>query len=268
MVVILNFVYRTAYFDKSGMCIIGMKEKAMMPLIIFDAVVNFYLTLLFVIPLRALSSYTNSSNSVLRTIALRSFIGSLGTLTSSVVNLTVLMVLRGEAAWICLMCCNADILFSVVVLHWVTSKDSSTTSSTWIRNPSIIVKKIQAGRTPPSPTTIINKLETFGVYGDGKKLESGGTATTYISAQELRRVSNGEEEDDDMYRIYSEWSRRNSSGVNSFPTERTKVQAGPALDDENGLRSGTSFLDAGEDITEMGLEADRGRGPDYLVEKV
>lgn len=64
-------------------------------------------------------------------MASRSLVGSLATLTTSVVNLTVLMVLKGEPGWICLMCCNADILFCVVVLHWVTSKDkpSSYTST-------------------------------------------------------------------------------------------------------------------------------------------
>ncbi|CZT09660.1 uncharacterized protein RCO7_03748 [Rhynchosporium graminicola] len=97
---------------------------------IFDATVNLYLTLLFFIPLRSLYSYKNSPNSSLRTIALRSFVGSLATLTSSVVNLTFLMVLKREQAWICLMLCNADILFSVIVLHWVTSKDSIEGGST------------------------------------------------------------------------------------------------------------------------------------------
>lgn len=64
-------------------------------------------------------------------MASRSLVGSLATLTTSVVNLTVLMVLKGEPGWICLMCCNADILFCVIVLHWVTSKDrpSSYTST-------------------------------------------------------------------------------------------------------------------------------------------
>lgn len=56
-------------------------------------------------------------------MAYRSLIGSLATLTTSVVNLTILMVLKGEPGWICLACCNADILFCVIVLHWVTSKD-------------------------------------------------------------------------------------------------------------------------------------------------
>jgi hypothetical protein len=62
-------------------------------------------------------------------MAKRSLIGSLATLTTSVVNLTILMVLKGEPGWICLMCCNADILFCVVVLHWVTSKDKTTVTT-------------------------------------------------------------------------------------------------------------------------------------------
>jgi hypothetical protein len=56
-------------------------------------------------------------------MALRSFFGSCATLITSVVNLSILMALEGEPGWICLMCCNADILFCVVVLHWVTSKE-------------------------------------------------------------------------------------------------------------------------------------------------
>jgi hypothetical protein len=63
-------------------------------------------------------------------MAFRSFVGSCATLTSSVANLTILMVLKGEPAWICLMCCNADVLFSVVVLHWVTAIDSARSNTT------------------------------------------------------------------------------------------------------------------------------------------
>lgn len=70
-----------------------------------------------------LYSYRNTANPKLNRMAFRSLVGSLATLTTSVANLTVLMVLRGEPGWICLMCCNADILFCVLVLHWVTSKD-------------------------------------------------------------------------------------------------------------------------------------------------
>ncbi|OJD33741.1 ring finger domain protein [Diplodia corticola] len=123
IVVILNFVWRIAYINKTGTCIIGMQKRAMMPLIIFDVAVNVYMTALFIVPLRQLYSYKNRQNTMLHTMAFRTFIGSCATLTSSVANLTVLMVLRGEPGWICLLCCNADILFSVLVLHWVTSGD-------------------------------------------------------------------------------------------------------------------------------------------------
>lgn len=56
-------------------------------------------------------------------MAFRSFIGSCATLTTSVTNLTILMVFEGEPAWICFTICNADILFCVIVLHWCTSKE-------------------------------------------------------------------------------------------------------------------------------------------------
>jgi hypothetical protein len=62
---------------------------------------------------------------------------------SSVVNITVLLVLNGEPGWVCMMCCNSDsifpaqhkfvlmaiVLFSVLVLHWVTSVDKSRAST-------------------------------------------------------------------------------------------------------------------------------------------
>ncbi|KAL2061324.1 hypothetical protein VTL71DRAFT_7597 [Oculimacula yallundae] len=182
--IILNFVYRTAYFAEDGTCIIGMELKAMMPLIIFDAVVNLYLTLLFVLPLRSLYSYKNSPKSSLRTMAIRSFVGSIATLTSSVVNLTVLMVLQGEEAWLCLMLCNADILFSVVVLHWVTSKDTIREESTNLTSPGHTSRSrrqqrhdseqiVFAGPCSPGPET----TQPFDFVGNN------GSVTTHITAE-------------------------------------------------------------------------------------
>jgi hypothetical protein len=236
IIVALNFVYRVAYFRADGMCIIGIKFKSVMPLIIFDAVLNFYLTLLFVIPLRKLYSYKNSPNSVLRTITLRSFVGSLATLTSSVVNLTVLMVLHGEAAWICLMCCNADILFSVLVLHWVTSKDKGSTGSskdTYTATGTGTRTKISAGTM--DHYSIADKL---GVFDPSKAGE--GTVTTHISAQELK---NGEEEEVD-------WTANRQRG--SIPLGRIKVQVGRVVEVDSRPRSDTPTLRSeNEDIREV-----------------
>ncbi|KAE8453198.1 hypothetical protein EG329_011265 [Mollisiaceae sp. DMI_Dod_QoI] len=104
VVIALNFYFRFAVYENHT-CRIGMKRVAMIPLITFDILVNVYLTSLFLIPLRCKIPYFNHLST----------------------NLTVVMALDGEPGWICLMCCNIDILFSVLVLHWITSKDNAST---------------------------------------------------------------------------------------------------------------------------------------------
>jgi len=131
VVVVLNFVFRITRMD-NGQCIIGMKKVAMIPLITFDLLVNIYLTILFLIPLSSLYSFRHMpetlGNRRLKLVAMRTFVGCVCTLTSSIVNLSVLMALNGEPGWVCLMCCNSDVLFSAAVIQWVTSRDSMARS--------------------------------------------------------------------------------------------------------------------------------------------
>ncbi|KAG9572957.1 hypothetical protein KCU86_g10743, partial [Aureobasidium melanogenum] len=54
VLVILNFVFRIAYINEKGVCVIGMKRRALVPLITFDVLLNVYLTSLFLHPLRIL----------------------------------------------------------------------------------------------------------------------------------------------------------------------------------------------------------------------
>ncbi|KAF4945377.1 hypothetical protein FSARC_14441 [Fusarium sarcochroum] len=124
VVAILNFIHRIARIT-NGECYIGMKKISMIPLIAFDFVINIYLTILFLIPLKT----TSHANCRLRSLALRTFIGACCTLTSSIINLTVVMVLNGEPGWVCLMCCSTDVLFSAIVLQWITSQDNDSSSS-------------------------------------------------------------------------------------------------------------------------------------------
>lgn len=265
IVVVLNFVYRIAYFKPDGTCMIGMKARAMMPLIIFDAIVNIYLTLLFVLPLRTLYSYKNSPNSMLRTVAIRSFIGSLATLTSSVVNLTVLMVLKGEAAWICLMCCNADILFSVLVLHWVTSKDPNGQNPS---NPSMSLQHIGADQRISdlrpdllNPNSLVGKLETFGMYGN---MKGDAGVTTHISAREINKDV---DVDEDLYRVDSGSKLKkkfNRGGRSEGKVERLHVNVGQVVEVESGLRSERS--DDGEDIADA-VRDDTRRSTDDLFDR-
>jgi len=187
VVIVLNFVFRTGYINGRGVCVIGMKKFAMIPLISFDVVVNVYLTMLFLVPLRSASvpssvhllaaspcapltnnrtsglySYQNNTNLTLRKMALRTFFGSCATLTSSVVNLTVLMVLNGEPGWICLMCCNADILFSVLVLHWVTSIDATSRSN----------RNSRSGLALPITSPTSNKHDIEAVRRDSHRMST------------------------------------------------------------------------------------------------
>ncbi|CAK3846741.1 ring finger domain [Lecanosticta acicola] len=122
--VVLNFLWRISFINTHGTCIIGIQIKALMALIVFEVIVNIYLNILFIIPLRKLYSYRHG-NGNMRRLAFRAFIGSCTTLLSSVVNLSVLMSVGGEPGWICLMLCNLDILFCGLVLHWVTAFDSN-----------------------------------------------------------------------------------------------------------------------------------------------
>jgi hypothetical protein len=133
VVIVLNFYYRIVRMEE-GICYIGMKGLGIIPLITFDGLANTYLTMMFLIPLRKLYSFKNmartSANIRLRNVAFRTFVGSVCTLLSSAVNLTVLAALNGEPGWVCLMCCNCDVLFSAIVIYWVTSKDNAGTTET------------------------------------------------------------------------------------------------------------------------------------------
>ncbi|KAF4630354.1 hypothetical protein G7Y89_g7792 [Cudoniella acicularis] len=101
------------------------------------------------------------------------------------VNLTVLMVLKGEPGWICLMCCNVDILFSVLVLHWITSKDNAST----LRNLSLVVPNpshsVNHPSTPSRPLPRgVSEVSAYEL-GLSEYLKKGGV-TTLVTASKDR----------------------------------------------------------------------------------
>ncbi|THX78069.1 hypothetical protein D6D04_05987 [Aureobasidium pullulans] len=136
VLVVLMIVYRIAYMNKEGVCIIGMQRNALIPTIVFDVFLNVWLTTLFLRPLRGTStresvrpspncySYKQQSSSRLRNVVVRTFVGSCATLALSITNLTVIAILDGEPGYICLCLCNLDILCTTLILHWVSSVDA------------------------------------------------------------------------------------------------------------------------------------------------
>ncbi|TLD29197.1 hypothetical protein PspLS_03459 [Pyricularia sp. CBS 133598] len=142
IIIIMNFIFRVNFYD-DGTCVIGQSRFVLIPLIAFDAFINIYLTILFLIPLLRLYSvhlkvrrpYTlvlhsakmayTAPNLRLRRLAFRTFVGTCCTLASSVTNMTVLMILNGESSWLCFIACNSDVLFSALVIQWVTASDQT-----------------------------------------------------------------------------------------------------------------------------------------------
>jgi len=116
------------------------------------------------------------------------------------------MVLNGEPGWIRLMCCNIDsmslpslhpsrrlieptVFFSVLVLHWITSKDNaSTLTSSQNQN---------ANNDPPSPRRLVPRpaRSDFGDYETGLREYSKAVGVmTVVTAA----VVVGEEVDEEM----------------------------------------------------------------------
>ncbi|KAK8102496.1 hypothetical protein PG984_015642 [Apiospora sp. TS-2023a] len=82
------------------------------------------------------SGNTRTRNERLLRVAKKSFAGCCLTLSSSIANLLALMLLDGEPAWLCLLCCKIDVLFNAVVLFWVTRTDSRDITTTASRSKS------------------------------------------------------------------------------------------------------------------------------------
>ncbi|KAN0089055.1 hypothetical protein V8E51_019315 [Hyaloscypha variabilis] len=157
-----------------------MEVKSLIPLIAFDAFLNLYLTLCFVLPLRRLYSYHSNPSSPLRALALRSFIASVGILASAMGNLMTGIFLHGnEAAWICLTVCNAEILVSVLILHWVTVTDKSVSPSAGFHfNP-----RNANGAVPPAMVGVIR--DTMDMF---RSPRSGQFENAVISSPPNRNV--------------------------------------------------------------------------------
>ncbi|KAH8662489.1 hypothetical protein BX600DRAFT_551241 [Xylariales sp. PMI_506] len=177
--IILFFIYRINSVE-NGICVIGVVRNIVIAPIALEIIINGYLTSLFLVPFFRLYRAWFRRNSVplslksIRTLSLgfaqtttskrlkrlvvRSFVGSLLTLASTVTNLTVSMAYNGEPAWLCLLCCKSDIIFSVLVIHWVTVKDRSSSSSN--KGASSNATMMTAPSEPPSaPKAVVAPVE-------------------------------------------------------------------------------------------------------------
>lgn len=105
---IWSFADHFSRFDEAGNCIIGARREALVPVVVFDAVMNIYISLLFIHPLRKLYTSSPDVNPAFRRMALRTFCASIISIVASAINLAVLTGLDGEYGWACLLSCHLD----------------------------------------------------------------------------------------------------------------------------------------------------------------
>ncbi|KAF9563195.1 hypothetical protein CPC08DRAFT_334914 [Agrocybe pediades] len=110
----------------NGACVIGLKSIASIPLLVYDLYINIFLTGMFLFPL--VRSRVMSSG--IRRLAVRTCIAAFFALTTSTVNVVVLIVLDGrELAWVNLGACGADIIVNALAIFWVSGRKHSNNSN-------------------------------------------------------------------------------------------------------------------------------------------
>ncbi|KAF9201339.1 hypothetical protein BGZ49_008402 [Haplosporangium sp. Z 27] len=122
-IVVLAIKFRVSLITEDGECVIGLTTEASSPLIAYDVLINIWLTALF---MRALISSTSQlqgpSKIKLRTVALRTFYGSILSLFLSTSNIVAIVVFDGrERGVLCLALCALDVTLNAVTIYWVTS---------------------------------------------------------------------------------------------------------------------------------------------------
>ncbi|KAI8079156.1 hypothetical protein BDF21DRAFT_419557 [Thamnidium elegans] len=121
----LMMVFHIAEIDDSGICIIGLQSIASLPLLIYDFLINLYMTIFFIRPLLKLGSGAKKIDwkaSRLNEVALRTLVASVVCLIASFANVFSLVMFDGrERGLVCLTCCTVDVTINVTTIHWVTS---------------------------------------------------------------------------------------------------------------------------------------------------
>ncbi|KAJ7289525.1 hypothetical protein C8J57DRAFT_1213856 [Mycena rebaudengoi] len=126
VVAVVLILGRIAHFRQGdGACIIGVKPVASITLLSYDLFINVFLTTLFLWPLWRLPSISSSNG--LRSVATRTLVTSLASLTTSTVNIVILTLLKGnELGWLCLASCGTDVIFNAAAMFWVTAGGART----------------------------------------------------------------------------------------------------------------------------------------------
>ncbi|KAI8646690.1 hypothetical protein BD408DRAFT_409586 [Parasitella parasitica] len=120
----LMLSFRNIYLEPDGSCTIGLQLIASVPLLVYDFIFNFYLTWLFIKPLRKIgrNSRQDWKSSRLYKLSKRTLVASIVCLSVSFINVLFVVLTHGhERGLVCLTMCTVDVTVNVVTVHWVTT---------------------------------------------------------------------------------------------------------------------------------------------------
>jgi len=130
VILVLMIIGQNSFIRADGICIIGLRGFATIPLISYDLFLNMFLTAMFLWPLWRSKLISHK----LRKVATRTLYGACASLTTSAVNVAILTALKGdEFGWVCLGSCVTDVTLNAVVFSWVTSRSESPSRMTFDR---------------------------------------------------------------------------------------------------------------------------------------
>jgi hypothetical protein len=108
---------RISYIKEDRQCVIGLEKPASLSLLLYDLLLNVFLTAMFLFPLQQ----NHSLNPKLKIVARRTLAAATMALLTSAVNIAVLTILHGqEYGWVCLASCGTDTVLNAMVIVWVT----------------------------------------------------------------------------------------------------------------------------------------------------
>ncbi|KAL9539899.1 hypothetical protein MBANPS3_009996 [Mucor bainieri] len=120
----MQLIYRNIYLEADGKCTIGLQLIASVPLLVYDFILNLYLTWLFMAPLMniGLTSRANWKRSRLYRLARRTLVASVVSLLISFANVLFVVVTKGhQRGLVCLTMCTVDVTINAVTVYWVTT---------------------------------------------------------------------------------------------------------------------------------------------------
>ncbi|GAA5911354.1 hypothetical protein JCM6882_002354 [Rhodosporidiobolus microsporus] len=114
--------------QKDGMCIIGVRFYATVPMLTVDAITNIYLTCGFIIPIWK-SAFPKAQR-----LARVSAIAAVAALVTSFGNILILTLQHGhQLSFVCLGACGLDVMFNSIIVYFVTTanrqRDEATTTA-------------------------------------------------------------------------------------------------------------------------------------------